>query len=170
MNKAFIKESDEEQEPMAVPRSAQLPSSVKNYMTSDGAQRMRDELDRLEHVDVPAASQGNPSDAEAKRNLLRIEQRIQYLKECLRTAVPVDSSGQDNQTVRFGATVTVTDRAGGEFVYRIVGVDEIDLNRGWVSWLSPIAKALLNANVGSTISFRTPKGEEELAVRQISYT
>ena len=169
MNKAFTKESDEEpDEPMAIPRSAQLPPGVKNYMTAGGAQRMREELDRLVQVEAPAAA-ANLGDAEAKRKLQPIEQRIQYLKECLRTAAPVNTKAQDASAVRFGATVTVTDHAKAEFVYRIVGVDEIDLNRGWISWLSPLAKALMNATVGSQIAFRTPKGDEQLRVARIEY-
>ena len=168
MNKAFTKESDEEpEEPAEIPKSAQLPSSTPNYTTTDGVERMRAELDRLSNVEAPAAAKADLTDREAKANVLRLEQRIAYLKACLRTAVPMNAAAQGNDTVRFGSTVTVQDQAGAEFDYRIVGVDEIDLNRGWVSWLSPIAKALLNAKVGSTIAFRTPRGEEQLKVVRI---
>jgi transcription elongation factor GreB len=168
MNKAFTKESDEEpEEPLLVPRSAQLPSGTPNYMTSDGAQRMREELGGLEAR--AAAAIAHLADAEAKRALLRDEQRIQYLRDCLRTAVPVNAAAQDSGKVCFGATVTVLDHAQAEFSYRIVGVDEIDLNRGWISWLSPLARALLNTKTGDSVQFKTPRGEEQLRVQAIAY-
>ena len=168
MNKAFTKESDEEpEEPDEFPRSAQLPPGTPNYTTTDGVARMREELDRLTNTEAPAAAKSGTADPEAKRRLLRIEQRINYLTACLRTAVAMNAAAQSAETVRFGSTVWVQDQAGAEFEYRIVGVDEIDLNRGWVSWLSPIAKALLNAKVGSSIAFRTPRGEEQLRVVRI---
>ena len=169
MNKAFTKESEEEpEEPAEIPRSAQLPPGTPNYMTADGAERMRAELDRLLNVESPGAAKDLP-DAGAKRRLIAIEQRMGYLKECLRTAAPVSVNVQDIGTVRFGASVTVSDPAGAHYDYRIVGVDEIDLDRGWVSWLSPIARALLNAKTGDAIVFRTPKGDEKLRVVRIAY-
>lgn len=168
MNKAFTRESDEEPDDAAIsPRSAQLPSGTPNYMTADGAERMRDEMNRLIGED---AGKDGLTDAEAKRRRLRNELRIDYLKQCLRTAVPMTTAARDAGTVRFGAYVTVKDAAGDEFVYRIVGVDEIDLNRGWISWLSPIAAAMMNAKDGDTISFRTPKGDERLRVEKIAYS
>src|SRR5581483_8660248 len=110
MNKAFTKESDEEpDEPLAVPRSAQLPSGTPNYMTADGAQRMSEELSGLEaRVHAETA---HLTDAAAKRSVLRDEQRIQYLRDCLRTAVPVNPADQAPGKVCFGATVTVRDHA-----------------------------------------------------------
>jgi transcription elongation factor GreB len=171
MNKAFTKESDDEPDDAeSVPRSAQLPAGTPNYVTADGAERMRDEMNRLLNHDTGVAT-GELSDAEVKRRRLRSEQRIAYLKQCLRTAVPmtIPANTAGAEAVRFGAYVTVKDGIGEEFVYRIVGVDEIDLNRGWISWLSPIAAALMNAKVGETISFRTPKGDERLQVAHIAY-
>jgi transcription elongation factor GreB len=71
--------------------------------------------------------------------------------------------------VRFGATVTVRETGGAESVYRIVGVDETDFERGWVSWLSPIARALLNAKVGQQVAFATPRGLAALEVTAVTY-
>jgi transcription elongation factor GreB len=71
--------------------------------------------------------------------------------------------------IRFGATVVVREESGGESTYRIVGVDETDFDRGWVSWLSPIAKALMNARLGERVRFKFPSGEEELEIIDISY-
>jgi len=74
-----------------------------------------------------------------------------------------------HEQIRFGATVTVRECSGAESRYRIVGVDETDIDRGWVSWLSPIAKALLNARVGQRVRFKFPSGEEELEIVSIDY-
>jgi transcription elongation factor GreB len=165
MNKAFTRETDEEpEEALSVPRSAQLPPGTRNYTTADGVQRMRDELDRLINIESPALAKDDANDAEIKRRIRSTEQRIEFLRECLRSAVPVESSKQVPETVRFGTTVTARDRSGSEFKYRIVGVDEIDLNRGYVSWLSPVAKALLNSKVGDNVTIRTPRGDEELQI------
>jgi transcription elongation factor GreB len=71
--------------------------------------------------------------------------------------------------VRFGATVMVRERSGEESCYRIVGVDETDVDRGWVSWLSPIAKALLNARLGDRVKMRLPAGEKELEITRVAY-
>src|SRR6185369_8030891 len=145
MSKAFTRESDDLPDvPVAARQRAPLPPGAKNYLTPDGARRLREELDRLVQVERPrhVASQFNP---EAKRQLQVLDQRISYLQGSLQTAVLVAPPVPPQTRVRFGASVTVRDVSGGESRYRIVGVDETDIDRGWVSWLSPIAKALLNA-------------------------
>ena len=81
--------------------------------------------------------------------------------------VPPPAESEDR--VRFGATVTVRDRSGGETRYRIVGMDEVDVDRDWVSWLSPVAKALLNSKPGQRVRFKVPTGEEELEIMAIAY-
>ena len=169
MSKAFTRESDDLPEPPARPRPpAPLPPGAKNYLTPDGARRLREELERLVEEDRPrvAASQ---QDADTKRQLQALDQRIAYLNQSLQTAVVVTSPGGPADQVRFGASVTVRERGGVESRYRIVGLDETDIDRGWVSWLSPIAKALLNARVGERIRFRFPSGEEELEIVDIAY-
>jgi len=75
----------------------------------------------------------------------------------------------ERDRVQFGATVTVRERNGEELSYRIVGVDETDIDRGWVSWLSPIAKALFNARLGERVRFKLPSGEEELEIVGVAY-
>ncbi|MCX7825223.1 MAG: GreA/GreB family elongation factor [Verrucomicrobiae bacterium] len=84
-------------------------------------------------------------------------------------SVVVAQPPAERDRVQFGATVTVRDRSGQETRYRIVGVDETDIDRGWVSWLSPVAKALLNARLGERVRFKFPSGEEELEVVGIAY-
>ena len=168
MSRAFVKESDATpDEPDAPPASAQLPPGVKNYMTADGARRMREELERLAQVERPEAARGDPAAAETKRRLQQLDRRIGYLAECLRSAEVLDVASQAMDVVRFGATVTVRNREGIESTYRIVGVDEIDLARGWVSWRSPLAASLMGARAADSIVFRSPTRDEQLRVTRI---
>ena len=103
------------------------------------------------------------------RELQTVDQRIHHLEQSLRSAVVVPSPAATEDRVRFGATVTVRENHGGESCYRIVGVDETDLDRNWVSWLSPIAKALVNARIGQRVRFKFPSGDTELEIVGISY-
>lgn len=167
MSRAFVRESDDRPElPIARPQAA-LPPGSKNYLTRDGAERFRRELRRLVEDERPPLAAA--SDADAKRRLLVLDQRIQQLEQSLQTAEIVDAPVGVADVVRFGATVTIRRADGEEDDYRIVGVDEIDLDRGWVSWASPIAKALMNARLGERVRFRFPSGEEQLEVVRISY-
>jgi transcription elongation factor GreB len=101
--------------------------------------------------------------------LARLDQRIMQLEESLQSAEIITSPSGPTDIVRFGATVTVRDSAGEEESYRIVGVDEMDIDQGWVSWLSPIAKALLNSQRGQQVRFKFPSGEKTLEVLDIRY-
>jgi transcription elongation factor GreB len=101
--------------------------------------------------------------------LARLDQRIMQLEESLQSAEIVPPPDGPAEFVRFGATVTVRESDGSEAIYRIVGVDEIDLDRGWVSWQSPIAKALLNGRRDERIRFKFPSGEETLEILNIQY-
>ena len=98
-----------------------------------------------------------------------VDQRIAHLGQSLNSAVIVPRPIEPQIRVHFGATVTVRERNGAETRYRIVGVDETDLENGSVSWLSPLAKALLKAQVGERVRFKFPSGEEELEIVKISY-
>lgn len=167
MSRAFVRESDDRPELPIARQPSVLPPGAKNYLTADGAERLRNELLRLVEVQRPPLAAPS-DDADVKRRLLILDQRIQQLEESLQSAEVVQpAAGSD--AVRFGATVTVRRADGEEDDYRIVGVDEVDLDRGWVSWLSPIAKALLNARVSQRVTFRFPSGEEQLQIVRISY-
>ena len=169
MSKAFTRESDDAPEPPFRLRPASpLPPGAKNYLTVGGAPRLQAELDRLTQVERPqlASAVENPDD---RRRLQSLDLQIQQLDQCLGTAVVVASPSAPWEQVRFGATVTVRSRSGEETRYRIVGVDETDLDHGWVSWLSPIAKALLNANLGQRVRFKFPSGEAVLEIVAIGY-
>ena len=168
MSKAFTRESDEVPEQPILLRLPTLPPGTKNYLTPDGARRLREELDRLMQVERPqatAAAEGS----DARGSLPSLDQRILHLQESLHTAVVVPPPAPPHEQVRFGATVTVRERGGEESRYRLVGVDETDIDRGWVSWLSPIARALLNARLGQRVRFKSPAGERELEITGIAY-
>lgn len=168
MSKAFTRESDDAPErPSIPPLPSALPPGAKNYLTVDGERRLRAELERLQQTERPRLAL-LPEGSEEKRRLPAIDQRIYQLQRSLQTAVVTPPPAADDNQVRFGATVTVRQR-GEEITYRIVGVDEVDIDRGWVSWLSPIARALLNARRGQKVRFKFPSGEEELEIVAIAY-
>jgi transcription elongation factor GreB len=168
MSRAFVRESDDRPElPIALQASA-LPAGAKNYITPGGATRLREELRRLIEVERPTLVVAS-SDSGVKGQLLALDQRIQQLEESLQSAEIVPLAVDSSDVVRFGATVQVRRHDGEEDAYRIVGVDEIDLDRGWVSWVSPIARVLLNTSVGQRVHFKFPSGEEQLEILKIDY-
>jgi transcription elongation factor GreB len=179
MNKAFTKESDDEEE-LELPR--QLPVGLKNYITPAGYQRLRDELDLLWKVERPAlvttitwaASNGDRSEngdyIYGKRRLRQIDARMRFLSKRLDNAVVVDTvQRKDCDQVFFGATVTVCGQDGVERTFSIVGVDEADAGQGLISWVSPLARALLKARVDDVVTLHIPGGIDELEVIEVAY-
>jgi transcription elongation factor GreB len=169
MSRAFIRESDFPQVSDLPPLTSPLPPGAKNYLTPAGAQQLRDELTRLHDTERPPLAAAPDDDVDAKRELQVLDQRIRYLQESLRTADITETKAGPTDVVRFGATVTVREADGTETRYRIVGVDETDLDRNWVSWLSPIARALMNARPGDRVPLKTPRHTRELEVVAIEY-
>ena len=169
MSRAFVRESDVPQLPELPAMVSPLPAGARNYLTPGGAQRLRDELSRLRDIDRPKLASAAGDDIDSKRELQLLDQRIRYLQESLRTADITEITVGPSDTVRFGTTVTVRETNGTETRYRIVGVDETDLERNWVSWLSPIARALLNATRGQRVQFKVPRGTRELEVVAVEY-
>jgi transcription elongation factor GreB len=168
MSKAFTRESDDAPElPVRRRLSSPLPPGAKNYLTAGGAKRLREELDALINIERSRLA-ALPGD-EARRELQSIDDRIEHLQESLHTAVIVPPPATNDDRVRFGATVTVRNRRGEESRYRIVGVDETDVDRDWISWLSPLGKALLNAPIGQRVRLKLPSGDEELEIVAVSY-
>lgn len=166
MSKAFTRDDDSSQPVLQRPVSP-LPPGVKNYITADGAKRLEEELKHLREIERPRVVTSNDP---AKIELLqKIDLRIAYLDQSLQTAEVVSPPAQPDDKVRFGATVTVRDKTGNETKYRIVGVDETDIDRDWVSWRSPIAKALLNASVGQRVKFQIPAGVQDWEIVAINY-
>jgi transcription elongation factor GreB len=179
MSKAFVKESDSDDE-LEQEVAPPLPPSGKNYITRPGYARLEAELRRLVEIERPevvktvawAASLGDRSENAdylyGKKRLREIDRRVRFLIKRLEGAEIVNSSGRDTDQVFFGATVRVRS-AAGEKAVTIVGVDEVDPAHGRVSWVSPIAKALLKAREGDRVTLRTPAGEEKLEILEVTY-
>ena len=170
MSRAFVRESDVPQLPELPPQASPLPPGAKNYLTLGGAQRLQDELQRLLERERPRFAAAAADDIDAKRELQVLDQRIRYLQQSLRTAeISPAPAAHDREVVRFGATVRVREPSGSETPYRIVGVDETDLDRNWISYLSPLARALLNARRGDRVQFQAPRGQRTLEIVAIDY-
>jgi transcription elongation factor GreB len=159
-----------------------LPAGAKNYMTPAGHARMEAELRHLTGVERPqvvevvswAAGNGDRSEngdyLYGKKRLREIDRRVRYLLKRLEIAEVVDQSRQTNRDqVFFGATVTYADSQDEERTVRIVGVDEARQEEGEVSWVSPVARALLKARVGDVVRVTAPAGIEEIEVVAIAY-
>jgi transcription elongation factor GreB len=182
MSKAFTKESDGDEDDELPEDSGGLPLSAKNYMTPAGFTRMREELDGLMRKERPevvkvvswAASNGDRSEngdyIYGKKRLREIDRRVRYLSKRLANAEVVDPARRSRtDQVFFGATVTYANGRGEERTITIVGVDEVALDKGHVSWLSPIAKALIKAEEGDVVKMRTPTGIEEIEIVKVDY-
>ena len=169
MSKAFTKEDDVGELRALPPLQSPLRPGEKNYLTPAGAQSLRDELRQLSGEKRPPLLAIAPTDAEAKRELQTLDQRIAYLRESLRTAEVIPTPSGTADRAQFGATVTVKAARGETATYRLVGVDETNLERNWVSWQSPIGRALLNRQLGERVPFRFPAGQTELEIVRIEY-
>jgi len=182
MNKAFVKKTAGDDDDDLAVEAVALPSGSKNYMTRGGYARLRAELDSLMNQERPAvvqtvswaASNGDRSEngdyLYGKKRLREIDRRIRFLTRRLETTEVVDPALQPNRDqVFFGATVTYSDARGEEFRVTIVGVDEAEPLQGCISWISPVARALLKAREGDTVQLRTPAGLESLDVLDVQY-
>ncbi len=181
MNKAFTKESgadDDDDEPSLAP----LPAGGKNYITPSGFARLRGELLELMDSERPkvveavhwAARNGDRSEngdyLYGKKRLREIDRRIRFLTKRLEIAEITDPSvhhGSDQ--IFFGAMVTYADESGQNRTVTILGVDEADSAKGQVSWIAPIATALLRAREGDEVKLMTPVGVQEIEVLTVSY-
>jgi transcription elongation factor GreB len=179
MSKAFVKEEGDAPDDEAA-HEPKLPSTGKNYITPAGYARLEAELRKLVEVERPevvktvawAASLGDRSENAdylyGKRRLREIDRRVRFLIKRLEGAEIVNSSGRDTDQVFFGATVRIKGRDDVKEL-TIVGVDEVDPAHGRVSWVSPIAKALLKAREGDVVTLRSPAGEEQLEILEVTY-
>ncbi len=183
MNKAFVREpeGDEDDDGGPAPPAGE-PAPPKNYITPGGYARLRDELLRLIDVERPevvrvvswAASNGDRSEngdyIYGKRRLREIDRRIRFLTKRLDVAEVVEPARRDDpDQVFFGATVTYLRNGTHEETVTIVGVDEVDPAAGRVSWVSPVAKALIRAREGDVVALRTPAGVDELEILAVAY-
>ena len=179
MNKAFTKETDAEDDDLVLPP---IPVDGKNYITPAGYARLRAELfdlidqERPKMVEIVhwAASNGDRSENGdyhyGKKRLREIDRRIRFLTQRLEIAEITEPSvhyGSDQ--VFFGATVTYVDAQGDERSVTILGIDEADTSAGQISWISPVARALLKARVGDEVSLPLPQGVQLLEVLSVDY-
>ena len=185
MNKAFTRESDPSDDTDEVEALPQLPAGARNYMTPGGFARLSAELEHLVQKERPelvatvawAAGNGDRSEngdyIYGKKRLREIDRRIRFLIKRLDAAEVVDPAApRDEETasqVFFGATVDVRNARGEPRTVSIVGVDEIDTAQGYISWVSPMARALLKAREGETVTLRTPGGAEEIDIVEVRY-
>jgi transcription elongation factor GreB len=182
MSKAFTREADApDDEAESLAPELDVPRGARNYLTPAGYARLKSELKRLVELERPevtrtvswAASNGDRSEngdyIYGKRRLREIDRRIRYLMKRLEIAEVVDPRDRDPDQVFFGATVTYADQQGTEHTVTIVGVDEVDPPRGRISWISPVARALLKARVGDMVNLQTPQGMQRLEVIDMAY-
>lgn len=181
MSKAFTKENDDQDDDLPVEQ--RLPASTKNYITPTGWRRLKDELYTLVNKERPemvqvvnwAASNGDRSEngdyLYGKRRLREIDRRIRFLTKRLEIAEVVDPElREETDQVFFSATVLILRGDGTEQRLSIVGVDEINLAKGHISWISPIARTLIKSREGDVVVFRGPDGEEEIEVLEVLYS
>jgi transcription elongation factor GreB len=179
MSKAFTKDTDGNNED---PEPEIVSAHVKNYMTPRGFLALQEELRQLMRVERPkvvevvswAAGNGDRSEngdyIYGKKRLREIDRRVHYLTKRLETAEIVDPKQQKNRVqVFFGATVTYVRQDDSKHTVTLVGVDEAELSKGRISWISPIAKALLKARVGDAREVHTPSGIDMIEVLSIRY-
>ena len=182
MNKAFTRESDGDDADDGTPGLPPLPAGSKNYITPAGYARLRGELLALLDVERPkvvetvswAAKNGDRSEngdyLYGKKRLREIDRRIRFLTKRLDIAEVADPSlhhGSDQ--VFFGATVTYANPRGEERTITIKGIDEADSAKGEVSWVAPVARALLKARVGDEVTLVTPRGPQRIEVLAVRY-
>ena len=154
MSRAFVDESASESRENDAPElKVPLPPGAKNYVTPEGGARLRTELEQLLAISPP--------------RLREVDRRIEYLSRMRALMEVVSPPGSDPQRVVFGTTVTIRESGGSERTYRIVGVDESDPSRGWVSWISPLARALVGKKPGEHVRVKLPAGEQTLAILSI---
>lgn len=182
MNKSFVKEGEQEDDELSSDPAAALPLGSKNYLTAAGHARLRAEFEQLLKVERPALVQvvswaaGNGDRSEngdyiyGKKRLREIDRRLRYLTKRLESAVVVEPQQQEHtEQVFFGARVAIVDADGVEASYQIVGVDEADAGAGQISWISPLARALLKARLGDLVRFQSPAGVREIEIIAIEY-
>jgi transcription elongation factor GreB len=182
MSKAFTKEKDTEDEDLdEADETSPLPSGGKNYITPAGADKLKAEYQHLKFKERPevtktvawAASNGDRSEnadyTYGKKRLREIDRRLRFLGKRIDSFEIVDPTKIASDQVLFGATVTIRDEDDKEKTYSIVGIDEVDLTKGRISWISPLANAIFKAKVGDVINFRTPKGMKEIEIVEIKY-
>lgn len=182
MSKAFVANESAADDDDDLESAPSLPAGVRNYITRHGYRRLQAELNQLVRTERPqvvnvvswAAGNGDRSEngdyIYGKKRLREIDRRIRFLNKRIENAEVVDPERQEQtDRVFFGATVSVMEPDGAEYTYSIVGIDEAEPGRGRISWVSPLARALLKVELGDSVRFQTPGGWRELEIVEIAY-
>lgn len=180
MSRAFVQETDDDFDDVPAIKDP-LPPGVRNYMTPQGAELVQRELQTLQSREYPVLLKklsiaikhredlGKEEHANMRRRLREMERRIEYLDVMLNKLEVVDPGMQEPDQVRFGARVCVLENNREEKWYQIVGIDESDPSDGRISWISPLARALLSKKAGETIRLDLPGGEKTYRIIKIEY-
>ena len=175
-----IDDQDEDEE-AAAQSTARVAFVGKNYISPHGLTRLKQELRTLKFEERPAvtrtvswaAENGDRSEnadyTYGKKRLREIDRKIRFLSKRIESAEVIDPLAIKSTRVQFGATVTILNENDEQRVYTIVGADEIDLTKGRISWLSPLASALMKAEIGDVVTFRAPGGRQELEIVNVVY-
>lgn len=160
MSKAFAPGESDDDEERIIPKRPLLPPGTPNYITAEGARRLEAQRERL------IAEKAALGDAvESKERARTLERHLDDITERLNAVQIVNLAKHDKDQIRFGATVTLRDTNGSTQTWRIVGIDEVDLTKGWVSWISPLARTLLDKRAGDTVR----QGDQSWTVQNIDY-
>lgn len=165
MSRGFVKEDDLEHAGTDLPERP--VSEHPNYVTPAGLQQLQQQATDLENQRLPLTSR--KEDPSAQQQLARINRDLRYVQARLESAIPVDPMQQNRDQVLFGARVKVEDENGEEHVFALVGEDEADIALNKVSWVSPLARALLGHKIGDSVTWRRPAGDLVLEIVSIDY-
>lgn len=167
MSRAFVKEQDEGAPDEGLPE--RQISDHPNYVTPAGLRQLEQRVGELEERRLQLLVAVEDDDALAEEQLAFVDRDLRYYTKRLETAILVDLRRQPRRMVKFGAVVTVTEPGDERRTFTIVGEDEADLKLGKISYVSPLAEALMDARVGATVHWRRPKGDRDLVVEAIDY-
>ena len=165
MSRGFVKEDDLEHAGTDLPERP--VSEHPNYVTPAGLQQLQQQVHELEHQRLPLVDR--KEDPSAQQQLARINRDLRYVQARLESVILVDPTQQNRDQVLFGAKVRVEDENGDEHEFTLVGEDEADIALNKVSWVSPLARALLGHKVGETVTWRRPAGDLSLEIVEIDY-
>lgn len=164
MNRAFVKEPDGDQAETDLPVRPQ--SKHPNYITTKGLEKQKAYLHQL----ILECSTLKTSNTLADKNKIKLlNADITYLKQRVESAIPIKVEAQEGEDIRFGATITLVDENNTQYKFTIVGQDEVDAENGLISWVSPLASALIGKQVGDIITWTRPIGALELEIEEFDY-
>lgn len=179
MSKAFTKEDTDFEEDGDIDEPKSIPG--KNYITPSGYKKLQDEYKHLKYKERPevckvvqwAAENGDRSEnadyTYGKKRLREIDKRLRFLMKRIQAAEVIDPTQVKSDSVMFGATVTIRYEDDSEKTYSIVGMDEVDVSKGKISWISPLAAALMKSKEGDIVQFRSPKGLQEIEILGVKF-